>query len=152
MENSPLLNKVLRYVSIRPRSRKEIVTYIQEKLYSKKNTSEEIEHTLSRIIAILEDLNLVDDENFARSFIEWRLISSNPKGFRIIKNELSIKGVDRDLVESLLEEYGFKDMEVVAAKKVVSKKSKTYKDPRELKNYLFARGFSQFSISTALES
>lgn len=150
MENNPLFNKVLRYISIRPRSEKEISSYIKEKLYKKKSP-EEIEGATLKIIKTLVDLNLINDENFARSFIEWRLISSNPKGFRIIKSELFVKGVNKDLVEELLEDAEYKDMEKEAVKRVISKKSKSYKDKRVLKNYLLSRGFSYNSLETALE-
>jgi len=150
MESNPLLNKVLHYVSIRPRSRKEISTYIKEKLY-KKSTPEETENSIVSIMEKLEDLKLVDDEGFARSFIEWRLSGSSPKGFRIIRNELFVKGIERDLLEDLFEEEEYKEMEISAAEKMILKKSRSYKDPRELKNYLISRGFSAFAIEEALE-
>ena len=145
MENNPLFNKVLRFVSIRPRSKKEISDYIKTKLY-KKRTPDEIDKDILEIMQSLEELNLVNDEFFARSFIEWRLASSNPKGFRIIREELFVKGVDKCLVGELLGDEEYKEMEKKAAEKVVLKKSRNYKDPRALKNYVFSRGFSQAAV------
>lgn len=151
MEGTSLYNKVIRFISIRPRSEKEISSYIKEKLYKRVKDYSEIEEIISKILKSLKEINLVDDESFAKSFIEWRLTSANPKGFRIIRSELAVKGVERDLVDNLLSDEKYKTMEVEAAKKVVSKKLKFYKEPFALKKYLFTRGFTQSSIESAFE-
>ncbi|MFH1566336.1 MAG: RecX family transcriptional regulator [bacterium] len=151
MESNALFEKVLRYVSIRPRSEKEVIDYIKKKLY-KKYSSDEINLKISEITKALKDLNLLNDESFAKSFIEWRLESANPKGFGVIRGELFIKGIERELMDKLLDNEEYKDMEKEAIKKVISKKGRSYKDPRQLKNYLFSRGFSSGVIEISLEN
>lgn len=152
METSPLLNKVFRFISIRPRSEKEVKEYIKTKLYKKKLDEDKIISITSSIISNLRNLDLLDDESFAKSWAEWRLDSANPKGLGIIKMELIQKGVLREIIEAVLELKEYKDMEGDAAKRVVAKKfKKAGGDPFKIKNYLYSRGFTSSSIESAID-
>ncbi len=152
METSPLLNKVLRFISIRPRSEKEVKEYIKTKLYKEKLDEDKIISVTSPIISNLRNLALLDDESFAKSWAEWRLASLHPKGLRIIKMELSQKGVSKEIIELVLEKQEYKDMEVGAAKRVVAKQfKKVGGDPFKIKNYLYSRGFTSSSIESAID-
>jgi len=144
-----IYNKVLRFVSIRPRSEKEVRDYIYRKASKKIKSSSDLASLQNKILENLVELKLINDEDFAKTWVGWRLSSSNPKGMRVIRGELFAKGVDRDLVSELLDGEEYKNMEIDAAKRVCSKKAKVYKDPLGLKNYLLSRGFSYCAINSA---
>jgi regulatory protein len=56
-------------------------------------------------IARLGDLGVLDDEAFARAWVESR-DRARPRGERALQNELRLKGVDRTIVDRVLEERG----------------------------------------------
>jgi len=54
-------------------------------------------------IARLTELGMLDDETFARSWVESR-DRARPRGERAIREELRLKGVDRGVIDTVLEE------------------------------------------------
>lgn len=54
-------------------------------------------------IARMTDLGMLDDEAFARSWVESR-DRARPRGERAIREELRLKGIDRETIELVLEE------------------------------------------------
>jgi regulatory protein len=86
-------NRVLNYLSFRPRSREEVRRYLRKK----ETPSEMIDTVMQR----LDDLNLINDQSFTEFWIESRE-RSNPKGAQVLKNELRSKGVKRELVDELI--------------------------------------------------
>jgi regulatory protein len=54
-------------------------------------------------VARLTELGMLDDEVFARSWVESR-DRARPRGERAIREELRLKGIDRTLIEQVLEE------------------------------------------------
>ena len=79
----------LRFLKIRPRS----VAELKSKLEAKGFEAPEIDQTLQW----LQDIKLLDDRSFTKSWIHYRL--ARPFGFRRIILELKTKGVDPDLIE-----------------------------------------------------
>lgn len=86
-------NRVLHYLSFRPRSREEVRRYLRKK----ETPAELIEMVMQR----LEDLDLINDQSFTEFWIESRE-RSNPKGAQALKNELRMKGVKREVVDELV--------------------------------------------------
>jgi regulatory protein len=84
------------YISYRPRSRREIVDYLLRKKYSKRWA----EHTAAEFVR----LGLVDDEAFAAMVIR-DAVKRGRTGPSGIRNKLLQKGVHRDIIQSLLDEY-----------------------------------------------
>jgi regulatory protein len=82
------------YLSYRPRSREEVRRYLQRK----QTPPDIIEEALAR----LDSLNLVDDRAFASFWVESREQFS-PRGARALKNELRLKGVEREVVDELVD-------------------------------------------------
>lgn len=143
------LNKALHFLSFRPRSEKEI----RDKLLSKKAPEEIIE----RIINSLKEHKFLNDEDFAKWFIEQRL-RFRPKGMRIIKMELKQKGISKDIIESVIQNSEFiiqNDLE--SAKKLVEKKFDKYKDLekqaiyQKLGAFLARRGFDWGTIKKSID-
>jgi len=74
----------INYLSFRPRSEKEMRDYLTKKKCDDK--------TLKRIIESLLRTKFLNDEEFARRFIEQRT-KIKPKANRVIKYELKQKGI-----------------------------------------------------------
>jgi len=89
------VDRALNYLSYRPRSREEVRRYLRRK----ETPPEIIEAALER----LDRLDFVNDRTFAGFWIESREQFS-PRGARALKNELRMKGVERDVVDELVDD------------------------------------------------
>ncbi len=148
------LNKAFHFLSYRPRSEKEI----RDKLSMKKAPHEIIE----RVIASLKEHKFLDDEKYAKWFIENRL-RFNPKGQRILKMELKQKGIDREIIDQAIdnlskdEEGEVPNNDLESARKHVEKKMPRYKDLekqeiyQKLGAYLARRGFGWDIIKKSID-
>src|SRR5215472_11183888 len=89
------VDRALNYLSYRPRSREEVRRYLRRK----ETPPDIIEAALAR----LDRLDFVNDRAFASFWIETRE-QFNPRGAHALKNELRMKGVDREVVEELVDD------------------------------------------------
>ena len=89
------VDRALNYLSYRPRSREEVRRYLRRK----ETPPEVIEAALAR----LDRLDYVNDRTFAGFWIETREQYS-PRGARALKNELRLKGVEREVVDELVDD------------------------------------------------
>jgi len=89
------VDRALNYLSFRPRSREEVRRYLRRK----ETPPETIEAALAR----LDRLDFVNDRAFASFWIETREQFS-PRGAYALKNELRMKGVERDVVDELVDD------------------------------------------------
>jgi regulatory protein len=87
------VDRALNFLSYRPRSREEVRRYLR-----RKETSPEIIETA---LARLDRLDFINDRTFAGFWIDSREHFS-PRGARALKNELRMKGVERDVVDELV--------------------------------------------------
>lgn len=139
--------KVLRFSTIRPRSEKEIKLW-----FKRKGVPQDLQNNL---FGRLKRLGLADDSAFASWWVEQRN-QFRPKSKKALFLELRQKGIEQDLINSILEEKS--DIsEIDLAKKVVAKKLKrvasfSREDARE---YLFGllsrRGFSWETARKAID-
>jgi regulatory protein len=157
-----LTNKSLRFLSFRPRSEKEIRDnlLLAEKRKRKEEKSEIegslYEKSVGKVIEKLKRLDQVDDLEFARWWVEQRS-RFNPKGAPIIKAELFKKGVDKEIINEVLN----KEREEELALKFLEKKKQFLKrmDEGEFKTkmtqVLVRRGFTwevaKKAVDTLLE-
>ncbi len=84
---------------------------LSEKLTRKGYTEDLVEETLNKLV---ED-SYVNDEDFARRFVEYKL---NEKGSRAITYDLMRKGIDRETIEAAFSEVD--DLEELEEEKAVS--------------------------------
>jgi regulatory protein len=89
------VDRALNYLSFRPRSREEVRRYLRRK----ETPPEIIEAALAR----LDRLDYINDRAFAGFWIETREQFS-PRGARALKNELRMKGVEREVVDELVDD------------------------------------------------
>lgn len=151
-----LYARTLEYCLMRPHSLKEVRDYLYKKTLTRryKSRTGEIkqrggvsEAVTSRVLQQLIDKGYVDDEKFARYWIENR---NQRKGssLRKLSAELSSKGVDPSIVESVLSQSDRNDK--IELMKVLEKKRYKYDDEQKLMQYLARQGFSYDDIKSAL--
>jgi regulatory protein len=108
------------------------------------------------VISDLSELGLLDDRKFASQWIESRM-ALRPMGQARLRAELAAKGVDREIVESTLAEYGNDLDEKGAALALARKKLGSLRglEPeaarRRLAGFLGRRGFAASTVSRVLK-
>ncbi len=140
---------VLRLLKIRNRSEKEIRDHLARKRFSKE--------TIARTLQDFKAVSWVNDRQFARDWIGWRL--KKPLGLRRIAFELKAKGIDQDLIQEELkrstQDYEEeKSIQEVAQRYLLKAKEKSdrLKIKRRLFEYLARRGFTIESIQKTVDS
>lgn len=88
------LNKCYFFLKFRPRSKKEMIDYLQKKARRFKWP----ESTIVRTIGQLEEGGLIDDKKFIEWFVNQK-IARKPKSKFLIQKELQRFGIDKFLVE-----------------------------------------------------
>jgi len=137
--------KTLKFISLRPRSQKEILTYL-----TKKSPDQKIRE---KIFQKLTSLGLADDQAFVQWWVEQRN-TFRPKGKRALIMELRQKGIDRDLSETIINrEVDEKNL----AKTLFLKKKKVWEklpfemQQEKLASFLGRRGFAWNTIKALLD-
>ena len=129
---------MLRFLKARPRSEHEV----RQRLTSHKFTEDEIGSAIRQAVGA----GLIDDEAFARLWIEDRILHS-PRSRRAVERELLEKGVDRALVaKSIADRYPeSKERELLwrLASERLERLANLEKESRERRTfgYLARRGF-----------
>ena len=88
------VDRALNYLSFRPRSREEVRRYLQRK--------ETPPYVIDAALERLDRLDFVNDRAFVEFWVENREKFS-PRGSRALKNELRLKGVEREIVDELVD-------------------------------------------------
>ena len=102
------VDRALNYLSFRPRSRVEVRRYQQRK--------ETPAYVIDAALERLDRLNFFNDRAFVEFWVENR-DKFNPRGSRALKNELRLKGVERDIVDELVDKDGDEELALRAARK-----------------------------------
>ncbi len=102
------VDRVLNYLSFRPRSREEVRRYLR-----RKETPPEL---IDAALARLDRLDLVNDHTFATFWLESREQFS-PRGAQALKNELRMKGVAREVVDELVDDEKDEERALSAGRK-----------------------------------
>jgi len=131
------LDKLLRFAMVRPRSEKEFRDY-----YRRKEVHESLHKDL---FAKLRHFELVDDAKFAKWWVEQRQ-AFRPKSLRILKQELGIKGIKREVIDEVLGATIIDEEKM--ARELIEKKAYKWRglEPRltrqKMSQYLAGKGFS----------
>lgn len=162
-EFGKLYQRALEYALLRPHSQKELRDYLKKKTLSRtirvknKKTGEYqtklkegfdaslVEPVLARLI----ERGYVDDERFARLWIENRSVRKGVSQKKL-RLELQTKGVAQDIIENCLSEGVRNEQEELA--KVIARKAKKYPDEQKLIQYLLRQGFNYSDILDALSA
>lgn len=131
-------DQAMRYLAIRPHSRLELVRKMREKGYRYP--------VINRALDDLEKLELVNDSQFARLFIQNELCL-RPAGRSLLKQKLAARGIPREIYEPLLKELYSEETEAEAARRLAEKFRKSHarfqgkKLSEKLVRYLQGKGF-----------
>jgi regulatory protein len=125
----------LQFLGSRPRSTAEVQRNLQEKGFG--------EEAVAAAIARLVEHHYLDDEEFARYWLENRN-RFRPRSAKAIRYELRQKGVDREAIEAALEGMDEDDAAWDAATSKLDRWRTLPKDEfeRKLSGFLARRGFS----------
>lgn len=129
-------NKLLRFATLRPRSKKEIVGWLKKHKVSE-NVHKDMFNKLKR-------LDLLDDTKFATWWVEQRM-AFRPKSKRELTHELRQKGIDRTLIEETVDKAEIDEGKV--AKRLVEKKLYKWEKlegrakAKKISEFLGRRGF-----------
>ncbi len=142
-EDDKLYNQTLRYIALRPRSKWEIEFYLQRKKAAPPLTE--------AILNKLSVIGLVDDEKFAKAFVNDRRLLK-PASRRKLIAELRKKRIANEIIEQAVGSEA--DDEQTALLEVISRKRRQtkYQDDQKLMQYLARQGFSYGDIKEALHS
>lgn len=141
-------NQVIGYLGYRMRTRKEIYDY----LFKKEVADEHIEQIIKKLI----ERKLIDDKEFADSFVRTR-IQMSTKGPGLVKRELIEKGITQAIANQSTEQYSY-SIQYEKASKVAEKRSKKTsrhsfrKQQQQLQATLMRNGFTQEVIRDVLEN
>jgi regulatory protein len=138
--------EALRFVSRRPRSRKEIELKLEDKGYG--------EDAVARTIQKLAEQKIIDDEQFASMWTEHRLFSQN-KGRRWVQQELQQKGLSKEHIQEALSNVD-EDAELKAAyntakKKWLSTEGEPFERKQKLAAFMLRRGYPSSMVNTVLK-
>ena len=108
---------------------------------------------IQEVVSRLESQNYINDQDFARYFIENRHQNKGISTKRLIQ-ELKIKGVDNDIIEQAMFDQGtgnlFRDEEV-EIEKMIKKQLRKTSDRQKIIAYLARQGFSYDLIKAKLD-
>lgn len=139
-------DKTLRFVMTRPRSLKEVKDYFRRK---------EIDKSLHEtIIDKLVRLELLDDQKFARWWVDQRLAFKS-KSKKDITFELRQKGVETNIIKNILDDSEIDEVKI--AKELIDKKSYKWQKydekirKQKISQYLAGKGFNWDVINSVVE-
>ncbi|MBM3246306.1 MAG: regulatory protein RecX [Candidatus Omnitrophica bacterium] len=118
----------------------------EQELHSRLKRKKFSEEVIGQAIAFLKEKNFIDDNYFAKSWIDARL--KRPLGLARIKQELRIKGVGKAIIDNQIDEVRKDYSEIDIVNKLAQDKMKRLKgiEPKKAKQrlyaYLLRRGFS----------
>jgi len=139
------MDKALRYLSLRSRSALEVRSCLKKKLFR----AEHIESVISQ----LTQKGYINDYDFALSFIKSRM-AMKKYGKEIIRRDLFLKGIDRNIIDETMEECNANEVDEDALYSLAQKKYNAVKDKKnsymKTAGFLKGRGFDFESIRKIL--
>ncbi len=127
-------DRTLNYLSYRPRSRAEVVRYLEKRDLP--------EGQIETVVERLERAGLLDDEAFARYWVENRE-RHRPKGLRALRYELWEKGIGNEIMDRVLVSVDVSDSAYRSAARKARQLAHLDEQSftRKIVEYLARRGF-----------
>jgi len=136
-----IYNQTLMLVARRPRSEWEIDDYLK-----RKGHEPEIR---SQILNKLRNKNFINDEDFAKRWVESRRLLKNISQ-RKLRVELKQKRISEEIIGQVLSLDETDEIEVVKAEIAKKRRQTRYQDDQKLIAYLARQGYNYGEIKTAL--
>lgn len=154
-----LYARALEYCLVRPRSLKELRSYLWRKTRPvKKRNSQTGQVTekpayqtvlMGQVLERLIAKNYLNDEKFARWWLENRR-QRQGVSLKKLRLELRQKGISPDLINEALAASDRQD--AIELQKVIKQKASKYDDPQKLMVYLVRQGFSYDDVKQAMQN
>lgn len=143
-ERNRAFDQAVRFLSYRPRSRREMERYLRDKAIPPE--------VIAEVIGRLEQSQYLDDEAFARFWVEDRE-QFKPRSQYALRYELRQKGVSDEIIQRALHEL---DDETAAWQAIAGRLARWANLPRDefrqkVAAYLSRRGFDYGAISATLK-
>jgi regulatory protein len=142
----------LKFASHRQRSEKEVRLKLTEKEFAPA--------VIDEVVAHLEKHRILDDEAFARAFVNDQLMKKSA-GVKLLRQRLRLKGISKPIIEKVLGETLGVETEIALAREAAAKQLRrleisSKKLPREKKlkrlaDFLSRRGFTWDTVSTVIK-
>lgn len=143
-----------KYLSIRPRSEFEVVSYLRSKIRRRYSSFvEEQNEYIAPIVEKYKSSNGINDVEFVAWWIRER-VDFKPRGEKLLRLELRNKGVAPDIVDDFFSSAIFDDDTQLAQllrRKARSINMSSDSDIQKLTQYLLRKGFSYGKIKKAIE-
>lgn len=150
-EIGKLMARMYRLFFVRSRSEKEIRDYLKNLSYKRKSKDQEelSEMIVDLLVERLKKKELINDLEFAKAWVESRR-RSKQKGINALKSELYQKGIDKEIIEEVLnddQQVEGQNSEVDLASIALEKKVKSWQnlEPKKQKQkaleFLMRKGF-----------
>ena len=151
-----MMNKALDLLSMRDYSRRELSDKLVTKAWEKKEQKDmdlgSLKQQASDICDRLEELGLLNEERFARSYVD-ELIRRKHLSKSGLKTALLQKGVQRDIIETVLEEVDIDPVEQVRELLATKFKNRDFSDEKQKTrtvNALLRLGYRYNEIHAAM--
>lgn len=116
---------------------------LEHRNHSKKELEDKIARTAASREAAraaaerMEQLGLIDDEAYARNLAK-ELFTRKRYGVMRVRQELRLKGIDGELIDQLLEEYGGEEKSLENIRAVLEKKYPGWQEDEKIRRRAFA--------------
>lgn len=140
------LNLAVKYVSKALKTKKQVVTYLNNKGFDY--------DVISFVVDKLKEYNYINDEEYAKRYLETK---SNSEGKRLSDYKLMMKGIKKTDIDSARENVDIdsKESAFLIAQKKIKNKEITVENLSKVYRYLVGKGFSyeeaNFAISKLKE-
>lgn len=131
-----------RFLGYKARTEKEL----KDKL--EKNYNEE---TVNQIVKTFKQYNYINDENYAKAYINNKIKS---KSIKVVKYELIKKGVSNDIIDNVVDSLNIDELNTainLIAKKFKIKTIINEKEKQKIYSYMLRQGFNYETINKALK-
>lgn len=136
-----LYDKTLNLLSFRLRSEWELRDYL------KRNKQDQT--TIDQVLKLLSKSGYVDDERFARRWVENRRLLK-PISRRKLWAELKQKHIANEIIDQVLTNDETDELKIL--EQLVQRKAKRYPDKQKLMQYLARQGFNYDDIRKVIEN
>lgn len=143
-----LLARALNWVTLRPRSEKELRMYMKRLIRTKSTESSQIsEEDALPVIDYCLQKKYVDDLRFADWWVARRATSK--KSTSVIKSELYMRGIAREHIEVVLSESD--DSEALKTLMIKLRAKPKYQDRQRLFRYVLSKGYSYSDVLAVMD-
>jgi len=152
-----ILSKTLDFISYQLRTEREVKDKLSALLF-KNIPDENLRIRLEdEIFTRIADLGLINDVEYAKSYVSGKELSKNPPGSFKLKQFLLKKGVDTKIIDSALANYDnsaeLKGADAVADKKLKTLKKGTKSEKKaKLWRFLASKGYSSDVIRAVVDT